>query len=238
MRFRWFRSRAFWLGGAGVGFPAVGVVDFEGAPLGGGVRGSAPLVDRADWGGLCGVELGPRTGLGEFRGQASGGDGRAGAAGEGLLGSGERGDSISSLRLHPLPMAGLGLPRRVGRTRVLAEPEVSVVRGHGLTRRNRPGTACSLLPLCCHSLLWSRARIRQQADEGKRQQAARSPWAAPYCWTNANLSSASEATSLPTMQRQRVWPIEPRILMTSASMWRVSPGSTGRRHLTESALMK
>ena len=30
----------------------------------------------------------------------------------------------------------------------------------------------SRLPLCCHSLLWSLALIRQQADEGKRQRAA------------------------------------------------------------------
>jgi hypothetical protein len=59
-----------------------------------------------------------------------------------------------------------------------------------------------------------------------------------HCATSANFSSASEATSLPTKQRQRVWPMEPRILMTSASMCRVSPGSTGRRHFTLSALMK
>jgi hypothetical protein len=34
----------------------------------------------------------------------------------------------------------------------------------------------SLLPLCCHSLLWSPGGVRQQADEGKRQQGCRSPW--------------------------------------------------------------
>ena len=61
---------------------------------------------------------------------------------------------------------------------------------------------------------------------------------APYWATSANFSSASDATSLPTMQRQRVEPIEPRIFSTSASMCRVSPGSTGRRHFTLSALMK
>jgi len=30
----------------------------------------------------------------------------------------------------------------------------------------------SLLPLYCHSLLWSQDPTRQQADEGERQQAA------------------------------------------------------------------
>lgn len=39
-----------------------------------------------------------------------------------------------------------------------------------------------------------------------------------YCATKANFSSASDATSPPTRQRHLVWPMEPRIFMTSASM--------------------
>lgn len=53
-----------------------------------------------------------------------------------------------------------------------------------------------------------------------------------------NLSSASDTTWPFTRQRPRAWPMLPRILVSSASMMSVSPGTTGRRNLILSALMK
>ncbi len=59
-----------------------------------------------------------------------------------------------------------------------------------------------------------------------------------YMSESMNLSSASHVTSPFTRQRPVAMPMAPRILTSSVSMIRTSPGTTGRRHFTLSQLMK
>src|ERR1700722_6901388 len=59
-----------------------------------------------------------------------------------------------------------------------------------------------------------------------------------HWWRNANINVPSEVTSPLTRHRQLAFPICPFALKSSASIISMSPGTTGFRNLTPSALRK